>query len=130
MGECSWSDEWKTVSVRLKSRNSLGRRRDRKGRLACRKGIWQKARLVESRATRPPPVLCTPLSCSRRRTGADPIPARPRLGPDDGEVSRMQAAFEGSGKRPGRHRTRTLMDRACSGKAQGTGCRLLDHVDL
>src|SRR5436305_7119792 len=58
MGECSWSYEWKTVSVRLQSRNSLGRRHDRKSRLACREGICRKARLVESRATRPPPVLC------------------------------------------------------------------------
>src|SRR5438552_6387999 len=129
MGECSWSQEWKTVSVRLQSRNSLGRRHDRKGRLARREGICRKARLVESRTTRPAPVLCTPVSCSRRRTGADPILARPRLGADDGKVSRIQAAFEGSGKRPDRYRTRTLTDRACSGKAQWTGCRLHGKVE-
>ena len=35
----------------------------------------------------------------------------------------MQAAFEGSGKRPDRHRTRTLTNRAL-GKVQWMGCRL------
>ena len=72
-------DQDRRVFLRLlretSERYSLGRRHDRKGRPAYRVGICRKAPLVESRATRPSPVLCTPVLHNRRRTGADPIPA-------------------------------------------------------
>ena len=46
----------------------------------------------------------TPVPPGRRRTGPDPIPARPRLSPNNRTLSRLQTANSRSGERPDRHR--------------------------
>ena len=68
----------------------LGRRHDRKGGLAHRKGSGPEYRGDEIGASRPAADLRSALPSFRRRAGANPIPSGTRIGADDGTVSWLQ----------------------------------------
>src|SRR5712691_3430572 len=58
---------------------------------------------------------CARLCYLARRTGSDPVSARPRLHPDDRALSRMQAEAPNCRERPIGNRTRCRLARTTRG---------------
>ena len=71
-------------------RPSLGRGHVAEGALGCRARRCGSRRHRQAGATRPQTHVRPSLSSRRRRAGSDPVPARPRLHPDDRALPRMQ----------------------------------------
>jgi integrase len=70
----------------------LGEGYDREGSLAYRQTIGNAHRTRQACAPRPAPNLRSPVPCSRRRVGANPVPVRSRIRSDNRTLFRMQAA--------------------------------------
>ena len=91
------------IPLRLPGWQVLGRGRDRTPGLARGKAIRRQTRLPDRRTPRPEALVCEVVPRRWRRTGADPVPAGPRLGPNNRTLSRLQAADSRSSKRSDWH---------------------------
>jgi integrase len=92
--------QWQTIPLDPKERNSMGQRYHPERHLVCRQG-WRGPRWDHRvGAPRPEKDLRAPVSCRRRRIGADPIPVGPCLGPDHRTIHWMQAGSGPGSKRP------------------------------
>jgi len=91
------------IPLRLPGWQVLERGCDRTPGVACGKAIRWRARLQDRRAARPEALVCKAVPCCWWRTGADPVPAGPRLGANNRTLSRLQTADSRSSKRSDRH---------------------------
>jgi integrase len=95
----------------------LGRRHVAEGALGCRPRRSGSRRHREASPARPAAHLRRALPRRGWRPGSDPVPARPRLHPDDRALPRMQAEAPDRSERPTGHRTRCRLTGSSPGRS-------------
>jgi hypothetical protein len=84
--------EWKDLQEGDTCRHCMGKRAERKGRLAPGQALCEKSQHRETRSTRSPPNLRPALPSGRRRTGSDSVSAWTCIGTDNRAIPWLQAA--------------------------------------
>ena len=92
-------------------RSCMGRRHVSQGAVGCCPRRSGSCGDRQARSARPAAHLRPSLPSRRRRTGSDPVPARPRLHPGNRTLPRMQAEAPDCRKRPIGNRTRCRLTR-------------------
>jgi integrase len=84
--------EWEDLQEGDTCRHFMGKRAERKGRLAPGQALCEKSQHRETRSTRSPPNLRPALPSGRRRTGSDSVSAWTCIGTDNRAIPWLQAA--------------------------------------